>query len=431
MTDLCMSRETQNFQLTTSQIPELNDPHARIRASLVEVESYPELLKAILKLESNFFKSTLKDDKRKEFIQICRRFKGMSYQQPPLNKATSSTVKKAKYTLYGILLAPANITRLFDHSVKLLIGNNELDTLIAAREITEKSKKSFRKLFCLRQQPGNSYASATAQSNKPILLKTEKTNNRRSLSQRTKILQSTILHFKKDWRSTSSIRFPKVKFTCGTKKLQIESLKQAQKNMFKKYRAGIYEANRAMIQDQTGKSCTKAQCINHLGIIFNSRSMTLKVPHVKIRDICLGIKQCQLTAAEKSHSKKTVGIEKPSALNKEKLDHLKKWNDNTFIPDAARLKTFTDASNNECEKISFSVFRQSNWPSLRKEVWWDNFQGSIKNCRGLMESLFANKHTPTSNICTDVSKCQGQKLGEGNKERQEKDIGWLDVYYSH
>ncbi|PVU85539.1 hypothetical protein BB561_006934 [Smittium simulii] len=44
---------------------ECENPHEKVRASMVEVESYPRLIEATLLLENDFFRSPIPEGKKK------------------------------------------------------------------------------------------------------------------------------------------------------------------------------------------------------------------------------------------------------------------------------------------------------------------------------------------------------------------------------
>ncbi|PVU91911.1 hypothetical protein BB561_004139 [Smittium simulii] len=117
---LYMDRERQGIQQTMQmkvQNPECDNPHARIRAPIVEVESYPRLLEANPSLEEDFFRNPISEEERKEIVYSCPKFLGMNYTLPPLNEAAPTSVRKMDSILYGIQLSLANLTRPIDQYV--------------------------------------------------------------------------------------------------------------------------------------------------------------------------------------------------------------------------------------------------------------------------------------------------------------------------
>ncbi|PVU96696.1 hypothetical protein BB561_001020 [Smittium simulii] len=117
---LYMDRERQVTQQTLQmemQDPECDDPHARIKAPMVEVESYPRLLEAIPSLEEDFFRNPISEEERKEIVYSCPKFLGMNYTPPPLNEAAPTSVRKMDLILYGIQLSLVNLTRPIDQYV--------------------------------------------------------------------------------------------------------------------------------------------------------------------------------------------------------------------------------------------------------------------------------------------------------------------------
>ncbi|OLY81423.1 hypothetical protein AYI68_g4475 [Smittium mucronatum] len=108
------SQNTHHEQTMELQDPNYDDPHSRIRAPLVEVEGYTELLRAISSMGEDFFRIPLKDEGRKEAIYSFHKFMPMNYQPPPLNEAASTTAKKMDSTLVGYQILLAQITRPLD-----------------------------------------------------------------------------------------------------------------------------------------------------------------------------------------------------------------------------------------------------------------------------------------------------------------------------
>ncbi|PVU86863.1 hypothetical protein BB561_006518 [Smittium simulii] len=58
----------QQAQDMEAQNIECDDPHEKVRAPMVEVESYPRLIEAIPSLETDFFRSPIPEEERKEII---------------------------------------------------------------------------------------------------------------------------------------------------------------------------------------------------------------------------------------------------------------------------------------------------------------------------------------------------------------------------
>ncbi|PVU86258.1 hypothetical protein BB561_006765 [Smittium simulii] len=98
---------------------ESDNPHEKIRAPMVEVESYHRLIEAIPSLETDFFRSPIHEKERKEIIYECPKFLKMKYTPPPLNKAATPAVFKSNAALCGIQMALANMTRLIEEYVRI------------------------------------------------------------------------------------------------------------------------------------------------------------------------------------------------------------------------------------------------------------------------------------------------------------------------
>ncbi|PVU89857.1 hypothetical protein BB561_005147 [Smittium simulii] len=271
---LYISRETQIFQPTTSQTPKFNDPHVRIRAR------------------------PLKDDESKEFIQGCPMFVGMKYQTHPLNEVASLTVKKTYSAIYCSQLALANITRPLIVARKWLPTATALTKQVDFTQDRGNQGAGFELEMC-HSNAHSLHKQEERQKNTPPKMGTPHfsssthtlTDIRENLANQ-KVKQywkNQLYYFQKNWRSTSRIIYSKIKLTCRTKKLQNEISKIslfankkkdfmtsldlenitsntdvrifgqpsdpriAQRNMYGKYRAGIFEANRAWIQDQNKK----------------------------------------------------------------------------------------------------------------------------------------------------------------------------------
>ncbi|PVU92938.1 hypothetical protein BB561_003543 [Smittium simulii] len=128
---------------------ECDDPHEKVRAPMVEVESYPRLIEAIPSLETDFFRSPIPEEERKEIIYECPKFLGMKYTPPPLNEAATSAVRKNDATFYGIQMALANLTRPIDDYVHrklknpstMIQGNEDLEIIKSITIIALKDKK--------------------------------------------------------------------------------------------------------------------------------------------------------------------------------------------------------------------------------------------------------------------------------------------------
>ncbi|PVU93994.1 hypothetical protein BB561_002899 [Smittium simulii] len=97
---LYMEREQQDVQQTQAM-------------DVQDSENYPRLLEAIPSLETNFFRSSIPDEKKK-IIYECSKFLGTKYTPPPLNKAATPDVRKNNAALYDIQMALANMTRPLD-----------------------------------------------------------------------------------------------------------------------------------------------------------------------------------------------------------------------------------------------------------------------------------------------------------------------------
>ncbi|PVU92980.1 hypothetical protein BB561_003523 [Smittium simulii] len=57
---------------------ECDNPHEKVGAPMVEIESYPNLIEAIPSLETDFFRSLIPEEERKEIIYECPKFLGMN-----------------------------------------------------------------------------------------------------------------------------------------------------------------------------------------------------------------------------------------------------------------------------------------------------------------------------------------------------------------
>ncbi|PVU93113.1 hypothetical protein BB561_003457 [Smittium simulii] len=137
-----MKREQQSvqqIQAMGAQDSECDNSHKRVRASMVEIESYPRLIE-------------------------CSKFLGMKYTPPPLNEAATSAKlndpairikgnNDLEYThLMRELLSYTNLNP--------LVENKQLNALLASKNIPAKNKSRKKSLFCLRQQ--NAYGTAPA-----------------------------------------------------------------------------------------------------------------------------------------------------------------------------------------------------------------------------------------------------------------------------
>ncbi|OMJ11856.1 hypothetical protein AYI70_g9458 [Smittium culicis] len=80
--------------------PQGDEPHIRTRAPIMEEE---------------FFRSPIEEDFRKDIIYERPKFIPMNYQPPPLNDAAPPNFKKTDSALYNIQLSLAQLTRLLDH----------------------------------------------------------------------------------------------------------------------------------------------------------------------------------------------------------------------------------------------------------------------------------------------------------------------------
>ncbi|PVU89791.1 hypothetical protein BB561_005155 [Smittium simulii] len=156
-------QSAQQAQAMGAQNIECDNPHKRVRALMVEVESYPRLIETISSLETNFFRSPIPEKKRKEIIYECSKFLRMKYTPHPLNKAATPAVCTNNAALYGIQMALANMTKPIDDYVHKKLkdpairikGNADLEFAHLMREllfdvtsnITQARIKNFYKLM--------------------------------------------------------------------------------------------------------------------------------------------------------------------------------------------------------------------------------------------------------------------------------------------
>ncbi|PVU90899.1 hypothetical protein BB561_004666 [Smittium simulii] len=131
------------------QIIECDDSHEKIRASMVEVESYPRLIEAITLLETDFFRRPIPEEEKKKII----------YESTP-------DVRKNDATLYGIQMALPSMTRPIDDYVHINLkdpatrirGKKDLEFAQLMRELLsdlrshQQEAKNRRCRFCQRQQ---------------------------------------------------------------------------------------------------------------------------------------------------------------------------------------------------------------------------------------------------------------------------------------
>ncbi|PVU89788.1 hypothetical protein BB561_005160 [Smittium simulii] len=78
---------------TTLAKQKCNNQHKRVRAPMVEVESYPRLIETITLLETNFFGSPIPEEKKK-IIYECSKFLRIKYTLPSLNEAATPAFEK-------------------------------------------------------------------------------------------------------------------------------------------------------------------------------------------------------------------------------------------------------------------------------------------------------------------------------------------------
>ncbi|PVU95516.1 hypothetical protein BB561_001779 [Smittium simulii] len=137
--------------------------------------------------ESDFFRSPIFKEERKENIYECPKFLGMKYTPPPHNKAATPAICKNNLALYRIQMTVANITRPIDDYVHKKLkdpasrikGNNDLKinnlhksmeipgrlgALLAAKKPIAISRKNKRSSLCQRQQTASGTTSAMAQT---------------------------------------------------------------------------------------------------------------------------------------------------------------------------------------------------------------------------------------------------------------------------
>ncbi|PVU92287.1 hypothetical protein BB561_003943 [Smittium simulii] len=100
----------QQAQAIKIQNIECDNPHEKVRAPMVKIESYPRLIETTPSLETDFFRSLMPEGKKK-FIYECPKFLGMNITLPPLNEEATSAVQKNDAAFYGIQMALANITK--------------------------------------------------------------------------------------------------------------------------------------------------------------------------------------------------------------------------------------------------------------------------------------------------------------------------------
>ncbi|OLY78676.1 hypothetical protein AYI68_g7268, partial [Smittium mucronatum] len=185
----------------------------------------------------DFFRSPLKDEERKKVIYSFPKIMPMNYQPPPLNEAAPTTAKKMDSTLVGYQISLAQITRQLDQYVhnqlrrgrvlnesdeeielinnkrmmildlaskitqnrmvnlhktmdlsgkapqlskpsnKLLIEEEKLETLIAARKPAARIKGTFKTPFRQHQQQAFSEAPETVPNQQATSNNTRHTNN--------------------------------------------------------------------------------------------------------------------------------------------------------------------------------------------------------------------------------------------------------------
>ncbi|OMJ08773.1 hypothetical protein AYI70_g11331 [Smittium culicis] len=107
----------QQTQAMEVQNIECDDPHEKVRAPIVEIESFPRFIEAIPSFDTNLLWSSIPEEERKENIYKCPKFLGMKYTPPPLNEAATAAVRKNDAALYGIQIALSSMTRPIDYYV--------------------------------------------------------------------------------------------------------------------------------------------------------------------------------------------------------------------------------------------------------------------------------------------------------------------------
>ncbi|OLY81014.1 hypothetical protein AYI68_g4884 [Smittium mucronatum] len=179
-----MEKERQStHQKQTVELQDLtyDDPNSRIRASLVEVEGYTELLRAIQSMAKNmestlvgyqillaqitrpldqYFHNQLRrgrvlneSDEDIEIINITRIM---------ISDLASKITQNRMENFHKTMDLPGKEPHLSEPSNKPLIDEEKLETLIAARKPAERRKGTFKTPFCQRQQQAFREASATA-----------------------------------------------------------------------------------------------------------------------------------------------------------------------------------------------------------------------------------------------------------------------------
>ncbi|PVU87622.1 hypothetical protein BB561_006252 [Smittium simulii] len=221
---LYIEREQQGAQQAQDmevQNIECDNPHEKVRAPMVEVESYPGLIEAIpFRKDPNSYNTR---EKKKKIIYECPKFLEIEYTPPQLNEAAILTVRKNDAAPYGIQMAHVNLTRpindyvhrklkdittriqgnedlefahtmrellsdvassitqnridnlhklmglpgrvpqIVESTVKPLVENKQLGALFAAKKPTAKNRRNKMSPFCPRQQTAFGTTSAMAQ----------------------------------------------------------------------------------------------------------------------------------------------------------------------------------------------------------------------------------------------------------------------------
>ncbi|PVU96747.1 hypothetical protein BB561_000985 [Smittium simulii] len=150
---------------------ECDDPHEKVRALMVEVESYPRLVEAIPLLETDFFRSPIPEEKRKEIIYepiddyVHRKLKNPNTMiqgnedlkfahtmRELLSDLASSITQNRIDNLHKSMELPGRVPQLVEPTVKPLVENKQLDALLAAKKPTARSRRNKRSPFRPRQQ---------------------------------------------------------------------------------------------------------------------------------------------------------------------------------------------------------------------------------------------------------------------------------------
>ncbi|PVU87683.1 hypothetical protein BB561_006225 [Smittium simulii] len=147
-----MKREQQSVQhaqVMGVQDSECDNPHERVRAPMVEVESYSRLVEAIPSLELDFFRSPIPEEEKKQNVGNVTK----------IESAAKSVVRKAKAKIYNHAVALS----VCKHAVKTeaKLPNHDI---LASKKIPTKNRirNRNRSPFCPRQQTAFGTASAAA-----------------------------------------------------------------------------------------------------------------------------------------------------------------------------------------------------------------------------------------------------------------------------